>query len=174
MNAKIKIVSKAFIIVGQTGTGKSTVAKSLLSQVYSDKVLVYDVQGEYSEFNDDENVIKSDTCTFDEFLEMAENARGKMILFEEASIFFNARSSDLRMIKMLVDKRHHNNVLILVFHSLRKVPNHILDLCNYLLLLPTNDSLEVVKRKFEGNKEIIDIVENNKTQKFKPITIKLI
>ena len=167
-------MSKAFIIVGQTGTGKSTVAKSLLSQVYSDKVLVYDVQGEYSEFNDDENVINSNECEIDEFIDLAEKSRGKMILFEEATIFFSSRSRPERMIKMLVDKRHHNNVIILVFHSLRKVPNEILDVCNYLLLLPTNDSLELVKRKFEGNKEIINIVENNITEKFKPITIKLI
>jgi len=169
-------MSKAIIICGQTGTGKTTVAKSILSKVYTDKLLIYDINNEYTEFqsNEVENVLTPESHSVDEFLDIAKNSSGKLILFEEATIFFDSRSNPDAVRDILVKKRHRQNFVIFVFHSLRKVPNNIIDLCNYLYLLPTNDSLELVKRKFEGFNVLIEAVEKKQTEKFKPIQINLI
>lgn len=165
-------MSKAFIIVGNTGTGKTTVVKKLISQIYTDKLLIYDVQNEYQEFdNGNGSVIKSIDMEIEEFVALADKSKGKCIVFEESTIFFNSRGTDKKVEKILVDKRHHFNMIVFVFHSLRKVPASLFDVSNYLVLLPTNDTEELIKRKFEGMAGIIEATQ--KTEKFKPITIKV-
>lgn len=138
---------KAVILVAQTGQGKSTYCKNLLQQINKPK-LINDVNGEYPEF-------KAGYLPIDEFLKKANKANNTVIVFEEATIFFSTKSNDAQMRELLVRKRHTNNFIILIFHSLRSIPLYILELCNYMVLFKTNDTENSLLRKYDGFDNII-------------------
>ena len=102
-------MSKAFLIVGGTGQGKSTLAKSMLSKFDSDQALIYDVNNEYGEY---QNAINANNVSVESFLNMCDNSRGAVCLMEEATIFMNPRGSNIDAQKLLVGKRHTNNIYI--------------------------------------------------------------
>ena len=70
---------------------------------------------------------------------------------------------------MLVRKRHQNNTVVLLFHSLRSIPVYIFELSNYLILYKTADRENLIEKKFDAFPEIIEtfkklksIPDNNK------------
>jgi DNA helicase HerA-like ATPase len=135
---------KAFIIVGGTGMGKTTFTKKCLEKVNPKARLVYDVNNEYRE------LINYPLMKFDEFCNLTTRTKNAFIVYEEATIFLNNRSSNSLLIDILVRKRHTNNTIFLVFHSLRSVPRYIFDLCNYCVLHKTNDNENLVENRFEN------------------------
>lgn len=141
---------KSFLVVGSTGTGKTTFVKSLLKK--SKKPLyIYDINNEYKEFNN----LYSFNSDFNNFCEVTENKKDSLIVYEEATIFFSNKGANTLTTGQLVRKRHTNNILVFVFHSLRTVPLHILDLTDYLILHKTGDNINLIERKFDGNSKIL-------------------
>jgi DNA helicase HerA-like ATPase len=138
----------AFIVAGGTGTGKTTVVKNALQKIHPEARLVFDNNKEYTGIYD-----KPFDPDFKRFALAASKVRNAAIVFEEATIFLKRQGVGEHTIKVLVEKRHRNNIIFLVFHSLRLVPLDIMDLCNYMVILKTNDSVESVERRF--NNEII-------------------
>jgi hypothetical protein len=132
---------KAVIVVGGTGMGKTTLNKYYLRQVNKECIWLYDVNNEYTEFVPPNYVLPK----FDVFCEKASKLSQAVMLFEEATIFLSNKGSNRILIDILVRKRHTQNVIFLVFHSLRFVPKYLLDLCNLMVLLKTNDPEHVVK-----------------------------
>lgn len=132
---------KAIIVVGATGSGKSTFVKRLIAPVDVDRLHVYDVNREY--FPDEP------LPDIDDFLLSVSGVTESILIFEEATVFFSNRGSNKMMRKLLVGKRHSRNVVILLFHSVRAIPFYIFDLCNFVVLFHTNDEENIVREKFE-------------------------
>lgn len=130
----------AILYIGMTGSGKSTMVKHLVRNVHESRLLVYDVQREY--FDDD--VLPE----IEDFQNDVHKLRGGHAVFEEATIFFSNRGRDANMIKILVDKRHHRNVIHLCFHSITDVPGNIFRLVNYAFVFQTNDNGETVLKRY--------------------------
>lgn len=141
---------KSFLIVGSTGTGKTTFVKKIL-KLSKSKKYIYDINREYTEFNN-EFIFNSD---FNFFCSATDKLKNSVIVFEEATIFFNNKGSNKSTTEQLVRKRHTNNVLVFVFHSLRTIPLHIFDLIDFLVLHKTGDNINLINRKFDGNEKVI-------------------
>lgn len=142
---------RAFIIVGNTGRGKSTSARKLLHNAKNagKKIIVYDPNAEYKEF------YSSDFLSVSAFMDKVKNEKNAFILFEEATIFFSNRGYNDILVDLLVRKRHSNNEIVLLFHSLRSIPTYILELCNFLILYKTTDRENYISKTFEGFDEIL-------------------
>lgn len=153
-------MGKVVICCGGTGRGKTSFVKKSLSKLPgSIKFFIYDVNQEYKIYYNKPLVYMVD------FFQLIRPVKNSCIVFEEATIFFNhSKLSDVLLHK-LVCKRHDNNIIFLNFHSLRKVPVNILDLCNDLILFKTNDSLQFVESKYKSHPEIFNAFLNvNKNQ----------
>lgn len=142
-------MSKCIIVVGGTGSGKTTFAKNEILKKHKGSKLIYDVNKEYTEFN-------TEYMQMDVFLQKALAAKNKLILFEEATIFFDTKGGSREMRELLVRKRHTNNMFVFNFHSLGQVPLYILNFVDYLILFKTTDQWSVVERKYKNNELIYD------------------
>lgn len=144
-------MSKCIVIVGTTGTGKTTTVCNILKEVDIPKI-IFDVNNEekYKSFKNlwDKNL------DFESFVKKATTFKNSCIVFEEATIFFSHAGSTTDIKKLLVQKRHTKNLLIFNFHSLRNVPLFILDFCDLLVLGKTNDNRKNIETKFKDFTEI--------------------
>lgn len=131
---------KAYIVVGGTGMGKSTLIKKAASIVHPDNLLIYDVNREYIQY------YPKPFLKFDQFKSVVLNSKGKLIIFEEATIFFPNRGYDSDLVEALVGKRHTENVFILVFHSFRTIPQYLFNLINYIIVYKTTDPPSIIDR----------------------------
>lgn len=127
------------IVCGGTGTGKTSYIQNLIKN--KPNVLIYDVNNEYNK--------NSKLISISDFLLIACNSRNKIIVFEEATIYFNHRNNSEKLTEFLVRKRHFENYNILVFHSLRSIPIHILDFTDYITLFDTSDNIVHISEKFK-------------------------
>lgn len=143
-------MSKALILVGGTGCGKTYFTKRLLRTVNKNALLIFDVNNEYSEFfpypfNPD----------IDIFLSKASKIKQGVILIEDATSFLSNRGRSDALTKILVAKRHTKNTIILLFHSMRAVPKYLVDLSTHLVIFKTNDPIHIVEKGFD-NERITD------------------
>ncbi len=136
-----RIGGKAFIIVGMTGSGKSTLIKNFIKGVDISRLWINDVNGEYFP--------ERPYIPTDKFLQETIKLKRCVIIFEEATIFFSNRGNIKEMRELLVRKRWTENIIFLVFHSIRTIPHYIYDLCNGVYVFRTNDSRELVAGKHE-------------------------
>lgn len=125
---------KAFLIVGMTGTGKTTEVKKLLSS-FSGLKYIYDLNIEYTEYQ------KRNLPTIENFLIEVKKTSNSIVVFEEATIFFSSRGYVKEVVDLLVRKRHSKNIYIFVFHSIRSIPSYIFELIDFFGIKQTNDTL---------------------------------
>lgn len=151
----------AHLVVGGTGSGKTTFIKTMLGKIPNQKsILIYDVNAEY--FSD------SVLPDFKDFTQKINNVKKCVIVLEEATIFLDARGSSFDIRNLLVRKRHNENYIFLVFHSLRSVPFYIYNLCNYITLLNTNDQIQNVEGRFDDKvTELFKAVQKANTKYFR-------
>lgn len=143
---------KAILIVGNTGRGKTSSALLALYKAIEEnrKIFVYDPNNDFKEFY---NKPFTDEFTF---LNSVKDVENSFLLFEEATIFFSNKGNDKILRSLLVRKRHQNNTIVLLFHSLRSIPIYIFELTNYLVLYKTADNEALILKKFEGFPEITE------------------
>jgi hypothetical protein len=156
-------MSKAHIIVGATGTGKSTFLKSILNKVKNkNSLFIYDINNEYKDY------FPYDFIDFEDFVIAASNVENSIQIYEEATIFLNNRSCNRYIIDILTRKRHTNNFVFLVFHSMRSVPRYIYELSNYITIFKTNDSPGMTSRELKDERleSIMLHVKNNKNSHY--------
>lgn len=146
------------VVIGMTGEGKSEWIKNFIG--FNRNAFVNDVQNEYgmrTKYPNQKPLLLSDNIkdararytggNFKEYLKIVETKRNTICVFEEATIFLQgAISKD--MYKILINKMHTGNIYILPFHSIRKVPPGILDICNYVVLYRTVDETVLVEKKY--------------------------
>lgn len=137
----------ALINVGRTKTGKTTQTKKFIEEApaFLERI-VYDVNNEYGEFYGKPFV------SFDLFMESIKDKTNSLIVIEEASIFFDVRSTDKILREMLVKKRHTNNFFVLNFHYFSTIPKYVFNLVDFVKVFKTNDSLKTVKEKYDNMK----------------------
>ena len=136
---------KRIAIIGASGRGKTTWNKNFISGIPSENVLINDVKNEYG----------GTYFSKKDFLEKAKEARRKIILFEEATIFFKGQSVEA-MIEILVRARHTNNTILMVFHSLRSVPADIFELIDVFVIFPTIERPDLVEKKYSDYPEVFE------------------
>lgn len=136
----------AVAIVGTTGTGKTTHVKELIRKSKGN-FIVYDVNNEYG--------TREELPTIEDFMKAANRKRNCLIIFEEATIFFSNRSTNKDLRELLVRKRHTNNFIVLVFHSIRTIPKEITDLLDFIYLRKTNDTEQIIDYKFGQNESLL-------------------
>lgn len=139
---------KTILNVGATGTGKTTRVKNILSKVKNRKKYIYDINNEYGNFNEFQNL-----PTLQEFESKIIDIKNSVIVIEEATIFFSNRGYSNSLVNALVRKRHTKNLFILNFHSINDVPLYVSKLADYVLLSKTFDNDKTVEKKF--NREIV-------------------
>lgn len=141
----MSLLGKCIIVAGKTGSGKSFwVKESLLSPwlAVGGNAFVYDINNEHG---------FPEPPLPEDFVLQVESARKSLIFFEEATIFFSHKQGDSRELRnLLVRKRHRQNVIVFVFHSIRKIPAYVLDFCDIFVLKKTNDTPSFVEKKLKG------------------------
>jgi hypothetical protein len=154
------------IIIGGTGQGKSFFTKRLVNDK---KTFICDLNNEYGaedlslasrdnyiKFNEHVTLLDKTKvypqCRYtgtnvNEFLEISKSMHGRYIVFEEATNFFAGRTNEVTR-QMITGKRHRNQSLIFLFHSINAVPPRIMELANYVVLFKSFDEENKVKSKF--------------------------
>jgi len=156
-------MSKAFIIVGGTGTGKTTFIKEKILSEVNTPLFIFDVNNEYKDFPN-KNYNHSD---FKKFTSDANTKINHCIVYEEATIFFSHGGSTESIRSQLVRKRHTKNLFVFNFHALHQVPMYLLDFCDLMIIKKTKDNSKLIYDKFKYNENIINAYnevreENNK------------
>lgn len=137
---------KGILVVGCTGSGKSTFVRGLISKVNPGALMLYDVNAEYLD------LYARPLLEFDDFAFKATRVSNAVIVYEEATIFLDSRSSNENLVNVLIKKRHKHNTIIMVFHSLSDVPLYIWRKSTHLVLFKTNDSEQIVSDRFKNPK----------------------
>lgn len=138
-------MSKAIILVGGTGCGKTYFSKNNLIKYANKSALhIFDVNNEYKDFypypfNPD----------IDVYLAKASKLTNAVLLMEDSTAFLSNRGRSDALTKIMVAKRHTNNTIILLFHSFRYIPKYIFDLSNLVVIFRTNDPLKKIE-EFEN------------------------
>jgi len=132
----MKNLGNIHIIVGMTGTGKTTHVKSLIKSLDINKVLIYDTNREY--------LLENNLPDFIDFLQMLINARNKVVIIEDATIFLKKRGYTAEIEKSMVQRRHTSNYIFLLFHSINKIPSYIIELANIITIFKTGDKIDNV------------------------------
>ena len=148
------------LVIGGTNQGKSYYVKEAIVKNQSLPVFVYDVQNCYGPKSTKPGDIVTnlpiaatgqprarwygDSKTF---LQYALKKRNTIIVFEEATAFFEGRTSE-DMRKVIINKHHHHNTIICMFHSISSVPPRIMQLSYIVILFKTGDEESEVKRKY--------------------------
>lgn len=133
------------LVVGSTGQGKSTFVKD---SIQGKNCLVFDVNNEYPDL--DTNPLKPRSKYVglpEEFLQICFKRANSYLVFEEATGFLKgAVSKELQ--RLIIEKRHKNNNLIFIFHSINRIPPAIFELSNFCVLHKTADNPKIVENKY--------------------------
>lgn len=136
---------KRICVIGGSGRGKSTWIKDFISDVPPENILINDVNGEYG----------FTYSPLKDFVQKANKVTNKIVIFEEATIFFKGKSAS-DMTEILVRSRHTKNFIILVFHSLRSIPADIFELIDSFIIFPTVERPDLVEKKYQDYPEIFE------------------
>jgi len=145
---------KAIILVGEQGRGKSTEAVNIIKKFSKKDLFVYDINNDYGKFKN--NKIKG-LPSMEQFLQICENVKNSVIIFEEATIFFDNKSRSEIIVNLLVRNFHTKNVIVFLFHSVRSIPVNIMDFVQFIKIFHTNDRLTLIQNKFKDDKEFLQV-----------------
>lgn len=146
------------IIIGGTNQGKSYYTKQSIKDENL-PVFVYDVQDCYGAKSTKVGDLilnlpidtRSKRCRWygeaDDFMQFALLRKNTTIVVEEATIFFEGRTSKATR-KLIVDKHHAKNNIIFMFHSISAVPPRIMQMADTIVLFKTGDEEKEVSRKY--------------------------
>jgi ABC-type phosphate/phosphonate transport system ATPase subunit len=140
-----------YIIVGETGSGKTTLTKKLMS-IYP-QVCVYDIQNEYglkpfsAKYNNEKFQLPNNKYTFEDFVTFTKRLKGYCFVIEEATGILRG-SVGKSFVQSILSKRHTQNRYILIFHSLHRVPMQLYEFADYIYLYKTQDLEMNIKKKY--------------------------
>lgn len=132
-----------FIVIGMTGQGKSYFTKSYID---GKKCYVFDVNNEYDlPLNGERS--KNVSCDEKDFIKNCFLKKQTICVFEEATGFFEGRTSK-EVRRLIVNKRHTQNVYFFLFHTISSVPPRMLQMANFVVLFKTLDEDYQVENKY--------------------------
>ena len=147
------------VLMGGTGTGKTTKAKELA--LMGKRVAVYDVQetGDYKEFEEFDPSKNQDRCrvttkhcpTYSDFMDLCESFffnRGFNIILEESKLLFPSNQIDSRVNKFLLSGRHYLTSFLFMFHGADQIPPFIQNYCDIVVVKAVIGSEDHLKKKF--------------------------
>lgn len=156
------------LVVGSTGQGKSTFVKNTIK---GKNCLVFDVNNEYPELGKPFEPRGKFVGLPEEFLELCFKRANSYLVFEEATGFLKgAVSKDMQ--RLIIEKRHKNNNLIFIFHSINRIPPAIFELSNFCVLHKTADNPKIVENKYPALFKAFEKLQ--KAPKFSKLIIKTI
>lgn len=153
-----------YIVIGAPGEGKTPFCKKMIgggdSGVPENRCLVFDINNEYgprtkyagqTPYNLTTNY-KDIRCRYtgddiEAFLKIAMSKQNTVIIMEEATAFFEGKTSKLTR-RLIINRYHTGNVYVFLFHSVNSVPPRIMEIANYVVLFKTNDEHDTVYRKY--------------------------
>lgn len=135
-----KIKSGAIIlIIGRQHSGKSPIAKRLATESNKKNKIVLDFRHEY------DSTKFTVFYSIEKFKKLLSWITGSFIIVEEATTFINS-FKDFSFVEAAAGVEHKNNTIVFLFHSIADAPKYLLRLSRFVILLPTNDDKDLVKR----------------------------
>lgn len=146
---------KLICIVGQPGAGKSYFAQNeLMSKLPN--YFVYDLYNyEYKDLPEEEpNKYKEGKKKYtgddpELLLNSLRRFRNTAFIMEDATVFLDNHKKSEDFKRVIYGRRHCNLLIVLLFHSLHRVPVWIFEQTNIVVLFKTQDSEDTIKRKFK-------------------------
>lgn len=137
------MAGKVILIAGARGTGKTTLLHDKLKTVSRAALLIYDPAQQYKDLYPEPFV------PFSQFSANAMKVSRAVIAIEEATIYLSNRGYDSDVVDFLVNSNQRENIIFLVYHSLRAIPTYIFDLADGIFLKRTNDNEKRIDSKFD-------------------------
>ena len=165
---------KSLIIVGKPGAGKSHFLKNeILTK--SNNFIIYDQYNyEYPQYEkiQDFNNLPEQGGKFrfaGDFWEIVENykkLKNYTIVIEDATNFMNASTHDMKLKQLFTARRHNNNFLVFLFHSLNRIPIFVYEMSDYILLFKTKDFKKTIDKKFQDRElsKAFDEIDRSKDE----------
>lgn len=148
---------KAIVLVGEQGRGKSTEAMNIIRNFANKDLYVYDINGDYGKFKN--NKIKG-LPSMEVFLEIAQQVKNSVIVYEEATIFFGNKGRSESIVNQLVRNFHTKNVIVFLFHSVRSIPVEIMDFVQFIKFYHTNDRYTLIANKFRDDIDLLKVYKD--------------
>lgn len=146
-----------YVIIGAPGQGKSEFVKKA---IVGKRCFVFDIQNEYgarTKYKGQTPLLLSDNPNADraryirndveEFQQLCMRKRDTLLVFEEATAFFEGRTSKTTR-QLIINRYHTGNAYFFLFHSINSVPPRIMEMCNFVVLFRTNDEEHTVRYKY--------------------------
>ena len=152
----------AIIFVGATNHGKTKFGvMPLLDELPNMPKLIFDLspsQEYQAKYNCNFKVNKDGDLDAqrDTFCKEAQKRDYHIIVFEDATAFFSNKGTNKAMNNLLVFKAHRNQIIILVFHSLRSIPVEIMDNVNYINMRKTGDRPSLIEGRYDDWPEVYE------------------
>lgn len=143
-------MASAFVVVGKTGSGKTTFVKeNFTDEIFDkDKLFIHDINDEYG--------VGRWEGKWPEWLKQMEKRTNSIIIIEEATANMDSRKDFDEIRHKLTLKRHDNNTFVFVFHSLARIPNSIIYLVDGWYIFQTHDNPKLVNQKYAEMPHVLD------------------
>lgn len=144
------------LVVGGPGVGKTTFLKKV-AQSHKKKVLVFDPVGDVQWGSFPRMAIKylpawqrgikriMEANTKEALQKISLHVWNALLIFDDATNYIDY-FRDESILRLITLRRHRNVDSIFVFHSLKAVPTDLYKYSTHLLLFPTQDSEQELKR----------------------------
>lgn len=138
------------LIVGETGSGKSSIAKSIWKK--STHAVVFDFQNEYDgeyypNAGQDKFKLSPTTHKVDDIFELDKVVTHYTFIIEEATGLFPGSRVPEPFIQRILSKRHTKNKWVMIFHSIQDIPPRFFRFADVIFLFKTEDFEKDVRAK---------------------------
>lgn len=165
------------VIAGAPGTGKTTLALNHVVE-YPKKALIitsnsYDPKYKrfvkigvqhISKFRNTNNKVILEATDFTSLFSLIrDNVRNALLVLDDSRFFVDARLQR-ELEQILINRRHYNLDIIIICHSLNKVPISIWPYATGIVLFYTTDSPDNIRKEVPNRADVIKLITRLKTE----------
>jgi hypothetical protein len=151
---------KCICLIGKKRTGKTTYTIDLINKIGLDEIYIFDVNKEYQQRGIKN--LYTGPIQHEHFLNFVSQKKNSVIVFEEAAAYFSNRENGNRLKDLMQRSRHTNNVIIIIFHGIADLPQHVYTRIDYMGLFKTQDFENTLDAKFRKNEQFMHFFKNVK------------